>query len=46
MKDVTPKPSQPKRSIIKCGKKIKKFIDKTNKTTKIENRVRLGSSSI
>ena len=34
-----PRPSHPSNSIIKCGKKINIFMDKTNNKTKMVNRL-------
>lgn len=41
-----PKPSQPNRRIIRWGMKIKRFIDRINKITRIVNRVINLSSDI
>lgn len=46
MNEVIPRPSHPISKIIKCGMKIKRFIDKTNKITRSENRGRKGSDDM
>lgn len=43
---VIPSPSQPRRITGRLGKKIKRFIDKTNKATRLVNRGRACSDFI
>ena len=38
IKETNPSPSQPKSSTIKCGIKIKRFMDKINNKTNTVNR--------
>lgn len=39
MKEVSPSPSHPRRRIIRWGRKIRKFIDMTNRITRMVNRL-------